>query len=325
MPNNTNNFVTEAQPRNEIIQIPSARRISVDPGQIFAEPNAKQAQINYVAQGVGFNIKYAPLFIILAILAYGLAVKMGQDFWFGTVLFGALSVAGYWALGFMENVFEPTSGHVVRSWFGAKVIIADIESNERIQVEYQRTRQMELENERLAHEANIQRRDQVIEQMTQPQSTFNQLTTFDPEADVVHEPIPAAVLNRTYSMNIQQLEKPEFMNKTSGLNDTEKVLEILTDFTLDLYESLDTDDPLIKSDGIFNRTTKAPWSQRGVDKNENSVPAPIKRKIEDVIKQTTPRLFIYDGSSTVWRLNIKDYPDYDAACYAVEQTRVRKV
>ena len=44
MPNNTNNFVTESQPntRNEIIQIPSARRISVDPGQIFAEPNARQ-------------------------------------------------------------------------------------------------------------------------------------------------------------------------------------------------------------------------------------------------------------------------------------------
>ena len=71
MPNNTNNFVTESQPntRNEIIQIPSARRISVDPGQIFAEPHAKQAQIDYVAQGLGFNIKYAPLFIILAIFS----------------------------------------------------------------------------------------------------------------------------------------------------------------------------------------------------------------------------------------------------------------
>jgi len=282
---------------------PLGRRITVDPGAIFAEPVVKQpTPIDYVSQGIGFNLKYAPLFLILAILAYGLAVKTQQDFWFGTVLLGLLSVAGYWALGFMENVFEPTSGHVVRSFFGYLVLKAEIASSERTQAMYYETEQMRLENERM-EKAIIEQK--VIEQVSRhslPQPMMNQLTNYedtDPFED--EEPVNNKV---AYTIPLAELKSTKDEART-----------ILLDFLTDLYSQ---GDEVIKTDGRLAKGVVAPWAAK------SDLSAPIKRKILDLINQTNPKIFSQEGTQP-WRLNIVAYPDIHSAIEALDVSVTRNL
>lgn len=301
-----NNFVaplTNIEKPSESLPItpPMGRRITVDPGAIFAEPVVKQpTPIDYVSQGIGFNLKYAPLFVILAILAYGLAIKSKQDFWFGTVLFGMLSVIGYWMLGFMENIFEPTSGHVVRSYFGYKVLKAEIESSERTQAMYYETEQMRLENERLK---NIIVEQKVIEQVNRhslPQQVMNQLTNFnDVEAFDDDEPVNTKA---AYTIPLAELQSNKDEART-----------ILLDFLTDLYSQ---GDEVIKADGRLAKGIIAPW----VAKSDLSIP--IKRKILDLIGQTNPKIFSQEGTQP-WRLNITAYPDIHSAIEALDASVTR--
>lgn len=301
-----NNFVaplTNIEKPSESLPVapPLGRRITVDPGAIFAEPVVKQpTPIDYVSQGIGFNLKYAPLFVILAILAYGLAIKSKQDFWFGTVLFGTLSVIGYWMLGFMENIFEPTSGHVVRSYFGYKVLKAEIESSERTQAMYYETEQMRLENERLK---NIIVEQKVIEQVNRhslPQPVMNQLTNFD-DADPFEDDEPASRKD-VYTIPLNELKNPKDEART-----------ILLDFLTDLYSQ---GDEVIKPDGTLKKGTVAPWVAK------SDLPIPIKRKMIDLINQTMPKLFTQEGTQP-WRLNIAAYPDIHSAIDALNTSVTR--
>lgn len=301
-----NNFVTpltNIEKPNESLPIaaPMGRRITVDPGAIFAEPTVKQpAPIDYVAQGIGFNLKYAPLFVILAILAYGLAIKSKQDFWFGTVLFGVLSVVGYWLLGFMENVFEPTSGHVVRSYFGYKVLKAEIESSERTQAMYYQTEQMRLKNERLDKTIIEQKVIEQVQRHSLPQPVMNQLTNFD-DADPFEDDEPASRKD-VYTIPLNELKNPKDEART-----------ILLDFLTDLYSQ---GDEVIKPDGTLKKGTVAPWVAK------SDLPIPIKRKMIDLINQTMPKLFTQEGTQP-WRLNIAAYPDIHSAIDALNTSVTR--
>lgn len=301
-----NNFVaplTNIEKPSESLPVapPLGRRITVDPGAIFAEPVVKQpTPIDYVSQGIGFNLKYAPLFVILAILAYGLAIKSKQDFWFGTVLFGTLSVIGYWMLGFMENIFEPTSGHVVRSYFGYKVLKAEIESSERTQAMYYETEQMRLENERLK---NIIVEQKVIEQVNRhslPQPVMNQLTNFDDAEAFEDEELTNT--KAAYTIPLAELQSNKDEART-----------ILLDFLTDLYSQ---GDEAIKADGRLAKGVVAPW----VAKSDLSIP--IKRKILDLIGQTNPKIFSQEGTQP-WRLNISAYPDIHSAIEALDASVTR--
>ena len=302
-----NNFVaplaTNIEKPNESLPIaaPLGRRITVDPGAIFAEPVVKQpTPIDYVSQGIGFNLKYAPLFVILAILAYGLAIKSKQDFWFGTVLFGTLSVVGYWMLGFMENVFEPTSGHVVRSFFGYLVLKAEIASSERAQAMYYETEQMRLENERMEKTIVAQRVIEQVQRHSLPQPVMNQLTNFD-DAEPFEDDEPASRKD-VYTIPLDELKNPKDEART-----------ILLDFLTDLYSQ---GDEVIKADGTLKKGVVAPW----VAKSDLSIP--IKRKMLDLINQTLPKIFSQEGTQP-WRLNIAAYPDIHSAIEALDVSVTR--
>ncbi len=303
-----NNFVTplatNIEKPNESLPIapPMGRRITVDPGAIFAEPVVKQqTPIDYVAQGIGFNLKYAPLFVILAILAYGLAIKSKQDFWFGTVLFGTLSVVGYWMLGFMENVFEPTSGHVVRSFFGYLVLKAEIASSERAQAMYYETEQMRLENERMEKAIIEQRVIEQVQRHSLPQPVMNQLTNFD-DAEPFDDDEPA-IRKDVYTIPLDELKNPKDEART-----------ILLDFLTDLYQH---SDEVVKPDGRLKKEAGiVPWAA------QSDLSLPIKRKILDLIKQTNPKIFSQEGTQP-WRLNIAAYPDIHSAIEALDVSVTR--
>lgn len=302
-----NNFVaplTNIEKPSESLPItpPMGRRITVDPGAIFAEPVVKQpTPIDYVSQGIGFNLKYAPLFVILAILAYGLAIKSHQDFWFGTVLFGVLSVVGYWMLGFMENIFEPTSGHVVRSFFGYLVLKAEIASSERTQAMYYQTEQMRLENERLDKTIIEQKVIEQVNRHSLPQVTMNQLTNFD-DVDAFEDEEPAST-KAAYTIPLAELQSSKDEART-----------ILLDFLTDLYHH---SDEMVKPDGRLKKEVGTiPWAAK------SDLSLPIKRKILDLINQTTPKIFSQEGTQP-WRLNITAYPDIHSAIEALDASVTR--
>lgn len=309
MPNSTKNFVTTLaktnSPVNEPTPIapPGGRRISFDPGAIFAEPSTKQTPIDYVAQGIGFNVKYAPLFVVLAILAYGLAMKTGKDFWFGTVLFGALSVVGYWALGFMENVFEPTSGHVIRSFFGYLVLRADIASSERVQAMYYHVEKLRQENERIDKELIQQQISSQIERHSAPQSEMNLLTSytedFDEESEVSTAP--------AYTIDLKDLKSP-----------VDEARRQLLHFIGDLYTVENDEFVCIKPDGSLRKGIVAPWA------DSSDLSTTIKRRMLDIIKQTEPKLFYQEGTRP-WQLNIRAYPGAGDAVAALDRTVTRSV
>ena len=272
---------------------PPARRYTVDPGQIFVEPRtSQQPAIDYLRQAIGFNIKYAALSLILAILAYSLAARTGHNFTFGTVLFAGLSLAGYWALGFMENVFEPTSGHVVRSFFGWLVLREDIQSHERIQYMYWKAEWMRLQNERIeAENVRLQIRAQV-ERHSLVQSELNRLSNYELQ-DEDEEPSPEFMLEQT----------------------TDEARAILLGFLGDLYRHRDE---CVKSDGNLKKGIVAPWTDSA------DCPAPTKRQMLDLLNQVEPRLFRQHGTRP-WQLNVEDYPTIDEAIAAINEAKTRLV
>jgi len=301
-----NNFVTPMHiEKQEPLAPPTGRRITVDPGAIFNEPAKQAPAIDYVAQGLGFNLKYLPLFIILAILSYGLAIKSHQDFWFGTVLFGTLSVIGYWLLGFMENVFEPTSGHVVRSFFGWLVLREDIRSAERVQAMYYRTEQMRLKNERLDKQIIEQRVIEQVERHSVRQSNMNQLISYEePDTEQFEDEQPNTISRTVYTIPLSELRSPKDEART-----------LLLDFVVDLYEQ---GDEAYKADGTLRKDTKVPWSAK------SDLSLPIKRQMLDLINQTTPRLFTQEDTQP-WRLNIRAYPDATTAIDALNASVTRNL
>lgn len=302
-----NNFVTpltNIEKPNESLPIaaPLGRRINVDPGAIFAEPVVKQpTPIDYVSQGIGFNLKYASLFIVEAILGYSVAIKLGQDFWFGTVLFSVIAFIGYWLLGFMENIFEPTSGHVVRSFFGWLVLREDIRSSERTQAMYYQTEQMRLENERLDKTIIEQKVIEQVQRHSLPQPVMNQLTNFD-DAEPFEDDEPVSRKD-VYTIPLNELKNPKDEART-----------ILLDFLTDLYQH---SDEVVKPDGRLKKEAGiVPWAA------QSDVSAPIKRKIQDLIKQTNPKIFSQEGTQP-WRLNIAAYPDIHSAIDALNASVTR--
>lgn len=103
--------------------------------------------------------------------------------------------------------------------------------------------------------------------------------------------------------------KPKFDATTMA------AMDVLTEFALKLYDSLETEEPQVKQDGTIVKGVIAPWSQRGVDTKGNEVTEPVKRRMRELVSATG--LFVL-GESKLWQLDLFTFPDFDTACSAVE-------
>lgn len=92
-------------------------------------------------------------------------------------------------------------------------------------------------------------------------------------------------------------------------------MDVLTEFALKLYDSLETNEPLVKQDGTIIKGTVAPWSQRGLDSKGVKVAENVKRRIDELISATG--LFVLTDAK-LWRLDLFIFPDFDTACAAIE-------
>lgn len=134
--------------------------------------------------------------------------------------------------------------------------------------------------------------------------------------DEAFEPEPHEVSRNVRALSFQQLGRQKAAPpKPKHDSTTLAALDVLTGFALKLYESLDTDEPLVKQDGTLVKGTIAPWSQRGTDEKGVKVPEPIKRRMDELIKATG--LFVLTDAK-LWRLDLFIFPDFDTACAAIE-------
>lgn len=280
----------------------------IDLGAVFGDntPAKGNAYHSPYERGLEFAIKYAPLFVIEFILSIGIAWRagFGADMWL--CLFGIMAFVGYWMLGFMENVFEPTSGHVVRYFFSWLVARQYIDSNERLatqanQLEYMRQFNAWQEQRRLEMQAENQ-----IQRHSAPQSQLNRLTNYKDLSDwrpSDDDPYPVDVL--------QEVE----------VQASENAYAVMLDFVMRLYQ----DDGLVKANGILKKGVIAPWTERGVMPDGTETPAPVKRRLQDMIKQTTPPLFMLNSDNRLWQLNIESYPTVDSAMEILDGVCERKL
>lgn len=98
-----------------------------------------------------------------------------------------------------------------------------------------------------------------------------------------------------------------------------RAMDTLLDFTLSIYESLESDDPLVKPSGSFFRRTKAPWADSGKDASGEDLPKPVKRLMAELIGETEPLLYEFSSVRTIWTINLNDYPTFNAARNAIIQ------
>lgn len=305
----TNNYVPASQKKEYQSVSSFVPQQPIDLGAVFGDSPAP-ARGGYshspYERGLEFAIKYAPLFVIELILSIGIAWRAGWDVPMWLCLFGLMAFVGYWMLGFMENIFEPTSGHVVRYFFSWLVARQYIQSNERLavqsnQLEYMRQFNAWQEQRRLEMQAENQ-----IQRHSAPQSQLNRLTSYKelpewkPSAD---DPYPVDVIS---------VENTQVM---------ENAYSVLLDFVMRLYR----DEGLIKANGILKKGVIAPWTDRGVMPDGNETPAPVKRRLLDMINQTVPALFKLNQDSKMWQLNIEDYPAVDDALSILDDVCERKL
>jgi hypothetical protein len=131
------------------------------------------------------------------------------------------------------------------------------------------------------------------------------------------EPEPHSVTKLAQVLSMAQVDRPKVKQSAKAKMDatTLAAMDVLTEFALKLYDSLETDEPLVKQDGTLVKGTIAPWAQRGVDTKGNKVSDNIKRRMDELISDTD--LFVLTESK-LWRLDLFAYPDFDTACAAVE-------
>lgn len=130
-------------------------------------------------------------------------------------------------------------------------------------------------------------------------------------------PEPHAVTKLAQTLSMAQVERPKFTKQAKPKFDatTLAAMDVLTEFALKLYDSLETEEPLVKQDGTIIKGTVAPWSQRGLDSKGVKVAENVKRRIEELISATG--LFVLTDAK-LWRLDLFIFPDFDTACAAIE-------
>lgn len=146
--------------------------------------------------------------------------------------------------------------------------------------------------------------------------TEEEVEPFADEPIVEHPPVSGEVIEGTSSYRVPEND-PE--NKEIRNAAVEEALDFYMDFTLSLYESLETDKPLVKPNGLLQRGTKSPWTKEGRDGNDGRISEPIKRVMREVIDNTEPTMYTYDKVRTSWRLNLESYPTFEHCASEVKR------
>jgi len=315
---NKHNFVTPDQGNQGTYQLAVPEVMPVNPAAAFDGREPRQPNVDPLRRDLGFNVKYAPLAVVIVILAIGLGLQNNWSVGTSLIVFGVIAIMGYWLLGFTENVFDPYSGHVVKAFFGWLVLRRQIQANETIAVAYYTTEQKRLELQVTEKASQQEQRVAVERRLVAPQAEMNQLATYAPVHPPVHPPVSREALASVVQIDLEELPPPAWAKVPVQRNDGSAAVQALLDFVEDVYGQ-----ELYGDDGTLKKGVRAPWAQRGTGRNEAFLSGNVKRQAVDMLGQITPPLFVFVEETKLWRLNIDDYPEVEDAYSALDDVRVR--
>ena len=93
------------------------------------------------------------------------------------------------------------------------------------------------------------------------------------------------------------------------------VIMLVKEFLVFVFTGTDRIDP----DGTVRRGTSAPWSQRGVRANGNTISQSNKLGVREFLERIDPPMFEFDGSTRLWRLNMLAYPSLTDALTEIDR------
>ena len=273
-------------------------------GQWSGQTQQKGQPVDPLRVAWAFLVKYAALFVVSGILSWGITEQGGMGAVWGLLCFGVVIYLGYFAMMFLESVFERDSGHVVWAFFGWLVERKRIDAEKEVAISWHKVQAERLRLDAYEQRALAARRSALVDKQATPQSSRNQLANYvEPEVDDRDwshlETIPATVL---------QPAKPAAVpiEKDNGI-------EAFVTF-LDFVESVIENPEATNDRGILQVGT--PWGQR------SEVPDPVKKQIKDMIGQFVPPILIFNNTSNRWKFNRDDYPDMHAVHGVMDKLRI---
>lgn len=295
------NYLDARQPKN------NAMMAEVMPSGISPDNFGQYAQtkpgavVDPVRASVAFAIKYALLFVVSGMLVVGITVQGGLGAVVGLGLFGVVVFAGFFALLFLESVFERDSGHVVWAFFGQRVSIARINAEKEVAMSWHKVQAQQMKMDAFEKRLLIDERKAIVDKQATPQSSRNQLANYVPAP--VHPPLPPGALAE---LDSTMFEPEDIVERNDGTD----AKAILLDFVTELYENA----AYTNDSGVL--LVQAPWAKASAN------PASVKKQMRDMLGQMAPKLFTLTPDKRAWRHNGEDYPDCTSAYSAIEKAIV---
>lgn len=295
----------------ELAPLPPAQAIQVLPPARIEIEDVLEGRIRAIErtspllQAQAFMVKYAGMTIILAILSAGLVWYAQAPAPVFLLLFGGMSIAGYFALGWLEAGHTSFGVERLRLREGAKVLRRKIDADENVQLA-----QIELQAQLLQaqREYNRQQDERLRERISAQvarhetaQSSANMVASYVPE---------------DYATAVDEvLTVPGYMEEQTQRRTHDEARRTLAAFVASLYQENESGVWLhLHSDGRIRRNVKTPMSAR------SGVSAPVREQIDGILRELDNCgvwLIRYDEAQRLYRLNIDRYYTPDVAVDAI--------
>lgn len=322
----------------ELAPLPPAQAIQVMPPAQVEIEDVLEGKIRAIErtspllQAQAFMVKYAGMTFILAILSAGLVWYAALPAPVFLLLFGGMSIAGYFALGWLEAGHTSFGVERLRLREGASVLKRKIEADENVQLAQIELQAQILEAQReynRQQDERLQARIQAqLARHETPQSTSNMVASYvppdyatgsvaavSPEVDTTLTPPSYTVAKPAHIAYRHELEAPSFLREKTQRRVRDEARRTLTDFVASLYERDEAGSwPRLFEDGRIRRNVKTPMSAR------SGVSAPVREQIDGILRELDRCgvwLLRYDDDQRLYRLNLDRYPAPDIALDAI--------
>ena len=318
----------------ELAPLPPAQAIQVMPPAQIELEDVLAGRIRAIErtspllQAQAFMVKYAGMTFILAILSAGLVWYAQAPAPVFLLLFGGMSILGYFALGWLEAGHTSFGVERLRLREGAKVLRHKIDADVEVQLAQIDLQAQILEAQREYNRQQDERLQarisaQIVRHET-PQSSSNMVANYVPEdyatgsvASVVSPVVDTAPKPATGRLLYRrdELEVPSFMAEKTQRRVRDEARRTLTDFVASLYERDEAGSWLhLHEDGRIRRNVKTPMSAR------SGLAAPVREQIDAILRELNACgvwLIRYDEDQRLYRLNLDRYPAPDMAVDAI--------
>lgn len=315
----------------ELAPLPPAQAIQIlPPAQAIQIEDVLEGRIRAIERtspllsAEAFLLKYAGMTFILAILSAGLVWYAALPAPVFLLLFGGMSIAGYFALGWLEAGHTSFGVERLRLREGAKVLRHKIDADAEVQLAQIDLQAQILEAQREYNRQQDERlqariQAQLVRHET-PQSTANMVANYVPDDYSVTAVSPVTDTGYTVAKPAHvayrhELEVPSFLREKTQRRVRDEARRTLTDFVASLYERDESGSWLrLFEDGRIRRNVKTPMSAR------SGLAAPVREQIDAILRELDACgiwLLRYDEDQRLYRLNLDRYPAPDMAVDAI--------